>query len=1348
MKNNLSTYSRTLSLKFIFSLALLLNLLTSPAIYAANVLLANKPLVDSTTSDVLPNLMFILDNSGSMAQDYTPDWANSSNTTLYDNSNYNTQFYNPRISYQPAVDYTGTTLGSQTTWTSVKNNGFKAADGTVNLVGASNYYAFVPGEYCTAQDLTNCIAASVPTSVYPYPATIRWCDTAANAATTLPLVPAAGKCEAVRKTGFTNLRSPASTSTLTFAVGSNTYVSSITVNGKEILSNITPTTNNTGTMATNVRDYINACTNATVGSCQLAGYSATRSGSIVTITSPYGGTALPVVTKVGLMTAVPTVFLQVRPGSLVYVDIAGTSSTYTEPGSTSKGSDRTDCAGTVCSYSEEMTNYANWWAYYRTRIQGMKSAASLSFKSIDNRYRVGFYTINNSATNYLPIAKFEPGVGKQKQLWYNKLFSIVPGSGTPLRSALTTVGQIYAGKKPIGTADPMEYACQPNFTLLTTDGYWNTDVDSDVKNVTGGTIGDMDGGTTDRPLYEGPIASSASLADAAKYYYDTDIRTAAFGNCIGALGQNVCGDGASEVIFKKQKMTTLTLGLGIDGTLQYAGDYKTQTTGDYVSIRSGSKNWPVAVENTETAIDDLWHAAVNANGTYFSARDPKQLTDSLKKALLDIQSKVGAGSAASASSLQPTAGDNFNYVASYSTVKWTGNLEARTVNTATFETSKDAAWCVENIAANSCAAPANLVSEVVGSSNVFYCKTTGSNATACGDLGGVLSGTDCRVEVATSCVGKMASQVATSTGRKILFNSGGTLTGFNYGALNSTQKAYFEKTWLSNNLSQWVGLSITQQALAEKDGIVNFLLGQQGLENRSNNTADKRIFRYREATLGDITESQPAFIAKPIFKYTDAGYNAFKTSQASRDGVIYVGANDGMLHAFQASSGLELWAFVPTPVIPNMWKLADENYATNHVNFVNGDPIIGEVCVSACTSTSAIWKTVLVGGLSGGGRGYYALDITVPNSPTLLWEYTSANNSNLGYTFGAPVITKLSDGTWVTLLTSGYNNGSKGNDGVTDNSPTGDGQGRLFVLDFTASSSKTALKTFNTGDGSATTPSGLAPIAAFADDAGTNSLTTYVYGGDLKGNLWRFDINATSGAAPFKLATLVGPDGVTPQSITTAPQLGVINKQRVIFVGTGKYLELADLSNTETQTIYAIKDANLSIPLGNPRPSLVPQIISVAGSSRSVSTTATVDFSTGLGWRVDLPDVGERVNIDPLLSNGGLLIPTIVPSTTSCSPGGYGWFNYFNYKTGGALPNLAGVVSERLSSPAVGFNLVYDKDGKPVITVVESNDSTPHMIANKDAVGSEAGGGIRSTLFIKNSDGTYGTKSIWRELTK
>jgi type IV pilus assembly protein PilY1 len=461
MKNNQSfiqsilALKRTLNIKPILCLTMLASLLVSPMVLAANVLLANKPLVDSTTSDVLPNLMFLLDNSGSMSQDYTPDWANSGNQTLRYNSAYNTQFYNPNISYTPAVDYVGNSLGSQTTWTSVKNDAFypynsSLTSGTANLVGNASYYAFVAGEYCTAQDLSNCVASTVPTGAYTFAAHLRWCNSSANAGLILPAVPAASTCQAVRKTGFTNLRTPSATATVTFSGTTSTTVTSIQVNGQEILATSTAASTSASTVASRVVAQINACTNAPSGNCTLVGYSATSTSGMVTINSPYGSAVtslLPaVLPATGAMTVTPTAFVLRRPGALVYVNIAGAATTYPLPGSSVKGGERSDCIGTVCTYAEEMTNYANWYTYYRTRMQGMKSAASLAFKPIDSRYRVGFYTINSPSTNYIPIAKYELGAGKQKQLWYNKLFSIVPNSTTPLRAALTTVGRIYAHK--------------------------------------------------------------------------------------------------------------------------------------------------------------------------------------------------------------------------------------------------------------------------------------------------------------------------------------------------------------------------------------------------------------------------------------------------------------------------------------------------------------------------------------------------------------------------------------------------------------------------------------------------------------------------------------------------------------------------------------------------------------------------------------------------------------------------------------------------------------------------------------------------------------------------------------
>ncbi len=1302
-----------------------------------------------------------------MNQNYTPDWIEKSDFENYTsdterriavfnrpalskNGYFNTQFYNPAISYTPAVKFDGDSMPSQTSWTNVRNDAFAAfysgdtfQEGSTNLVNNASYFSFVAGEYCTTAALTTCINSTTPTTTHTFAAPLRWCSTPANAIATTPT---ANTCRLVREAGFTNLRtSPSSTFTLTVSnTSSNTTISSIKINGMEILS-ASASGNSQTNLRTAIRDRINACTgtnsrapsNTTnsgsattlltstgaTGNCDIAGHSAIASGSTITVTSPAGNAIAPIVVtrSAGSIDVTASGTTATRTGSLVLTDIVNTDNTYPTPGALVSDTDRSDCAGDVCTYNEEMTNYANWWTYYRTRMQGMKTSTSLAFKPIDNRYRVGFITINSPSSNYLPIAKYEAAISQQKDQWYAKLFRTEPGGGTPLREALGIVGRIYAGKTPFtGAGDPVEYACQDNFSLLTTDGYWNGNAGRDVNNSLIGNL-DNDEDTSPRPKYDGgSLGGSGTLADVAKYYFDTDLRQSAapFSNCNGNLGQNVCGEGVGNESIVKQNMKTFTLGLGIDGTLIYSSDYDTQNVGDgdfgNLKDTSGANNWPKPVQDTPSAIDDLWHAAVNADGTYFSARTPKELSSSLKKALADIQSKVGAGSAASASSLQPTAGDNFNYVASYETVKWIGNLEARLVNLTSFATNKSAVWCVENVAADA-------------------------------------------VQGITKCDGTMAAKVGVaSDSRTIKFNSGGSLLNFYYGNLSGAQKAYFETTFLSTNLSQWPDLTTGvggQREVAVGNGIVNFLRGQQGLEDRSSNAVDNRIFRFRETTLGDITESQPAFISKPVFNYTDAGYQAFKTEQSSRAGRIYVGANDGMLHAFNAANGQEVWAFVPTPVIPKMWKLADRDYATNHVNLVNGDPTIAEVCVASpavcsASATKDNWRTVLVGGLSGGGRGYYAIDITNPDTPQLLWEFTAANNANLGYTFGSPVVTKLADGRWVALLTTGYNNGSRDNDGTTVygsvqdklNQQPGDGRGRLYVVDI---NSGTIIKQFSTGEGTADTPSGLGQISAFVDDISKNNLATFVYSGDLLGNLWRFDLNAASGTAPLRLATLKGPDGVTAQPITTAPQLGLINKKRVIFVGTGKYLEVADLTNTQKQSLYAIKDADLNTPLGDPRSSLIPQVITIDGETRTV-TNVPVDFNTNLGWRVDFPDTGERMNIEPLLVNGVLLAPTIVPASTSCSPGGYGWFNYFNYKTGSSVIGSS-LVSEKLKSPIVGYNLVYNSDGKPVVTVVESNNPTPHTINNKD-VAAGSGGGNRTTLFNKNSDGTYGKKSNWREL--
>lgn len=1328
---------------------------------AGHVEIAETPLVNSGTSDVLPNIMFVLDNSGSMEWDYTPDWASTSTRWLERNGTYNTQYYNPSISYLPAVKFDGVSMGNQgSPWTSVKNDVTDTGStkgGTTNLVGNAEYYLYLPGEYCTTQALTSCIISKEPTATHKFPAPIRWCNsTAAATARELTGTQACQSTNTSPTAGFTTQRQPRSTYRLTFSVSGSTTVSSVKINNIEILKS-SVSANGSNNIAQEV--YDNLCRSGnTGGQCQLTNnIQVSRSGSQINFRSFAGepiNPATPIQVTLSNGSATGTVIAPHAndvPGSLAYVDIVSSVNNYPLPGETTKAVDRTDCTGTVCTYAEEMTNYANWYTYYRTRMQAMKTAASIAFKGIDNRYRVGFITISNQSNNYLPIAKFESGSTGQKSKWYKQLYATEGSGGTPLRSALSVVGRIYAGKKPVGSADPVEYSCQQNFALLTTDGYWDVP-DSGVTDIKGNAIGNLDR-TSPRPLYEGPTATSGTLADTAKYYFDTDIRNQAdFNNCgNGTAGSNVCGTADDH---PKQNMVTLTLGLGIDGTLLYTDDYKEQTSGDYADLISSSKNWPNprATDNSASAkngtrIDDLWHAAVNAGGTYYSAKNPKLLRDSLIKGLSEIKSVFGAGSAAAASSLAPTSGDNFQYVASYRSVKWTGNLEARTVDLVTLKTSEKAVWCAENVAGGSCTSPAVLKEITSGTTKTFYCETPSSNTDACADIGGQLGvgGTAdaCYVEVPTTCTGKMSQLVSdTSDTRQIYFNSGAGLSNFTAGALTPAMQTSFVNGY--NALSQYADFSTTQQTNPNKvANLVSFLRGQTQFENRGSNAdPEKRLFRAREATLGDITQSRPAYLKKSPLNYVDPGYTAFRDAGAARQATVFVGANDGMLHAFNADTGLEMWAFIPTPVIKNLPKLADRDYAIKHVNYVNGNPYLADICVASCDTAGAQWKTILIGGLNGGGRGYYALDVTVPSSPVLLWEFTANNDSSLGYSFADPVVTKLSSGPnagrWVVLLTSGYNNGTLDNDGVNANNPAGNGQGYMYVLNAFNGS---VIRKMGTGAGSSVSPSGLGKVGAFVADTFKNNFATYAYAGDLEGGLWRFDINS---GAVVKLATLRDPGGMA-QPITTAPQLGIINKKRVVFVGTGKYLEQTDLTSTQVQSVYAIKDDDISAEITGLRGGgLVMQTLVSSGDFRSVDSQA-VDFGSGFGWMLDFP-AGERVNVDPLLLNGVLLMPSTVPNSTSCLGGGFGWFNYFNYRTGGSPIVAGGLVSEKLNTPAVGFNIVYDSDRKPVVSVVESNDPTPQQLKNKDvAANSES---TRNTVFEKFIDQTFGKRSIWRELIR
>ena len=1225
----------------------LLAALILPA-HADPVDLAKAPLYTTTSSSVKPNLMFILDNSGSMNDDYMPDEADGSSTYGYRSAQCNGVAYNPAITYSVPVDASGNAKTAPS-FTAACANGFSGSC-SADLTN-SYYYKYVGSQPALSYQYTT---SGVVTGSTFY----RECKIAANSSPTATLL--------VSGTSYTS-------------------VSGITVNGVQIMSSATTASNASGTVATRIATSINN---------KVDGYSATVSGSTVTLTGPAGAAShTPVVTKSGSMTITPTAF------AFVKVTVSSTSGP---------------------NGSDERQNYANWYSFYRTRLMMMKSAVGLAFKNINTDFRVGFSTISYSGTNkddagFLPINDFvtDEGDATHKSNFYSKLYGASGSSWTPLRAALVKAGRIYAGR--IGT-DPMQYSCQQNFTLLSTDGYWNTNDESSSYGpfgLDGSTpVGQQDHSAA-RPMYDGSTGYSNTLADIAMYYYQTDLRYPDKCSSGSGTGANLCPTdssgayspnvpGNNEDNNVKPHMTTFTLGLGVNGVLNYSSNYAKETSGDFYSIRTGGKDWPnpkttttSPYANTSSSvierIDDLWHAAVNGRGTYFSAKSPDTLVSSLKAALSGMSTRLGYGTSAATSNLAPILGDNSLFVASFTTAQWTGNLVAESIDPSTGEINATAAWCAESVAAD-----------------------TGNNIPA--------------------CTGTLASQVAaTSDSRTIWFNKNGTLTNFAYDNLPAAQQAYFD----TSKLSQYDGtFSASDKTAATGATLVNFLRGQTQHESQTGATAN--LYRDRKATLGDIVDTPPLYLGKPTFAYNDLGYNTWKndTARQSRGATVFVGANDGMLHAFNATTGTERWAFVPTPVMPDLHWLADLTYTTNHHNYVDGRVTYFDVCVKDCgDAAKADWRTLLIGGLGGGGRGYFALDVTDPTAPTLLWEFTSLNDADLGYSFGNPLAVKKADGTWVVLLTSGYDNvklSSASPDPYGPYDADGSGRGYLFVLNPLTGAVLDKIEATDGANivGDKTTPSGLGKIAAWADTPTLDVTVSYVYGGDLQGNFWRFNINTR---AVVRLATFTDASA-NPQPITTRPELAKVNGHRVVYVATGKYLEKADLlpENFKTQSLYAIADTGVNVP--SPRTSMVQQTLTDAKPNRTVTTKpVTISPPTVNGWFVDLPDSGELANIDMTLAQGTLLVPTNVPTNGVCEAGGYSWYNFFNYKTGSFVPGATTAARWAGNDLTTGHNVIWIK-GKPVVVRTGSGTS-PKLLPG---VPFNPGG----------TTGVIGHRVSWREIIR
>ena len=281
------------------------------------------------------------------------------------------------------------------------------------------------------------------------------------------------------------------------------------------------------------------------------------------------------------------------------------------------------------------------------------------------------------------------------------------------------------------------------------------------------------------------------------------------------------------------------------------------------------------------------------------------------------------------------------------------------------------------------------------------------------------------------------------------------------------------------------------------------------------------------------------------------------------------------------------------------------------------------------------------------------------------------------------------------------------------------------------------IKDISTGVGTSTTPSGLAHISAYVATSDLDNTVEYVYGGDLQGNLWRFNLmgNSSNSWDVEKIATLVDSANVA-QPITTVPELGVVQDKRMVFVGTGKYLGDTDipapLTTPQTQTFYGLVDDLSTAPLISPlRSSLQQQTFTTSADFlyRTASST-TVDYNTKKGWFIDLPDNGERSVTNPLLALGAIIFTSNIPSTDACAPGGSSWIYFLDYETGGFI--AGSTVS--WSGKSLGNALASE----PVLITLE--DGTKKILVKE----SDGGTSVLDTPFPPSTSGV--SRVSWREI--
>ncbi|HQY49405.1 MAG TPA: PilC/PilY family type IV pilus protein [Thermomonas sp.] len=812
----------------------------------------------------------------------------------------------------------------------------------------------------------------------------------------------------------------------------------------------------------------------------------------------------------------------------------------------------TSATPTGRSVAAELTNFATWFSYSRTRIKSAKAGATEAFRSLGKKVRVGYRTIWNRNNLDIPVASGDgrfyndstssPNITNRTD-WYNHLLGAAASDGTPLQSALNSAGQYFSSDSSSGPYGPEsgsdQLSCRQNFTILTTDGYWNNNTIStgNSDNTAGSAIKGPKGATyTYNPVAPFKDSYSSTLADIAMRYWKTDLRTENYmGNTSKPDNNNVPTTDSDPAFW--QHMVTFTISIGLKTTLGWSS----------VDDVPANPAWPDPDtsnpgNDNPKRIDDLLHAAVNGHGTFVAASSPSEFTAGLTQALAAIAQRTSSFSnvATNAASIK-SGGKVFN--ANYTSGLWSGGVSAWTLDASNNPTTL--AW--------------NASIPAVASRKVYTYD------------------------------GAMGATFPTGTQKTALVRTGGPV---DYPATG--------------------------------DENADYIKGDSSKEERNNG-----LLRNRPNTvLGDIVGSSPAYVAD-----TDT---------------LYVGANDGMLHAFNAADGKELFAYVPNLLdFSNLAQISRGDY--EHKFFVDGPVVVTNRKLTPS-------KNLLVGALGKGGKGLYGLDVTTPagfGTSNVSWELGDTVNGNMGLVMGRPVLAKVKTGVAAAIIGNGVNSTNNKAVLIVVNAETG-----------------AVIREIDTGAGGSSTPNGLsAPTGILGPDGRT---IAYAYAGDRLGNVWKFDLTNASPSSwtATKLFTAKSNDGTgAVQPITGGVTVATDPKtyKRWVFFGTGSFLTITegDDKTASTQGMYGFMDDGAAVTYSD----LKKRGVNNTGATQDGYPVRTFDAKADLdsgkkGWYLTLPGKGERIVQDAQLVANILVTASMIPEGDACDASGTGYINALDAFTG------------------------------------------------------------------------------------